>query len=311
MDIKQDKSLQFKYYLAPKHWPMWLALGILWLTSHLPPVILNPFGRVVGVLIYYFTPSRRRVSRINLIQAYPAYSRVEIDKLNKETFKNLGISIFEIGVAWFRSTKKLKKQYSIEGLENIEKVINKGKGIILLTGHFTTVEIGGRLIGMHTNKYNTVYKKAHNPLFNAVMVRCRAKFFDDMIDNKDVRGIIRGLKKGHATWFAPDQDFSRQDIVFTPFLGGIASTLTATAKLANITGSSVVPFYAIRLENGTGFKLIILPPLEHFPTTDIDADSARVNKVIEDMVYDYPKQYLWSHKRFKTQPNGQNSIYAP
>jgi len=125
-----------------------------------------------------------------------------------------------------------------------------------------------------------------------------------------VRAIIRGLKNGHATWFAPDQDFKHQDIVFTPFLGGIASTLTATAKLAKITNATVLPFYPVRLKNGKGFKLIILPALEDFPTDDIVADSARVNKVIEEMAYSHPEQYLWAHKRFKTQPEGKNSIYT-
>ena len=130
-----------------------------------------------------------------------------------------------------------------------------------------------------------------------------------MIENTNVRAIVRGLKKGHATWFAPDQDFANQDIVFTPFLGGIASTLTATSKLAKMTGVPVVPFYPIRLPHGKGYKLIVLPELENFPTGDVEADSARINKVIEEMVYACPEQYLWSHKRFKTQPDRRTNIY--
>ena len=122
--------------------------------------------------------------------------------------------------------------------------------------------------------------------------------------------MIKGLKKGHATWFAPDQNFDNRDIVFTPFLGGTATTLTATAKLAKMTGAAVVPFYQVRLENGKGYKLIIEPALDNFPSDNIEADSARVNRTIEAMVYDCPEQYLWSHKRFKTQPDGVTNIYA-
>ena len=121
MEKKLEKSLQFKYYLAPKYWPLWFALSILWLCSHLPSVILTPLGNAIGLLIYRLIPSRRRVARINLKQAYPDFSDVEIDQLNKEAFKSLGISIFEMGVAWYRSTSRLKKQYSIEGLENINQ----------------------------------------------------------------------------------------------------------------------------------------------------------------------------------------------
>lgn len=309
MKPKTDKSLQFRSYSSPKYWPLWFAMGLLRLSVYLPPSAIQRLGSAVGMLIYRVTPSRRRAARINIKQAFPEFSKKEIDALNKKSFKSMGISIFETGTAWFEKSSVLKQQCQIEGKKHLDQAIKNNKAVILLTGHFSTLEIGSRLIGFYCDKYNGVFKKAHNPLFNAIMVHYRSNFGDELIDNKNVRGIIRGLKKGHATWFAPDQDFSYQDIVFTPFLGGIASTLTATAKMAKMTKAAVVPFYPVRLDNGKGFKLIILPALENFPSSDIEADSAQVNKVIEDMVYDNPEQYLWLHKRFKTQPDGRSSIY--
>lgn len=288
---------------------MWFAIGLLRLSVFLPASIMSQLGSSLGTLIYLVAPSRRRVARINIKQAFPDSTEKEIDTINKKAFQSLGISIFEMGIAWFEKSHILKERCQIEGKENLDIALSKNKPIILLSGHFTTLEVGGRLISFYCNKTSGVYKKARNPLFNAIMVNNRSIILDDIIENKNVRGIIRGLKEGYATWFAPDQDFKRQDIVFTPFLGGIATTLTATAKLARITNASVVPFYPVRLDNNKGFKLIVLPALENFPTDDIKADSARVNKVIEDMVYEQPEQYLWSHKRFKTQPDGQ-SIYT-
>ena len=304
------KSLQYTSYLAPRHWPLWFAIGVLRLSVLLPTTVIQHIGSALGLLIYRLMPSRRRTARINIKQAYPDYTKNEIDTLNKAAFKSLGISIFEMGEAWFEKSSALKKRCQIEGKEHLDLAIAKNRPVILLTGHFTTLEIGSRLIGFYCKKYNGVYKKSHDPLFNAIMVRHRSTFGDALIENKDVRNIIRGLKNGHATWFAPDQDFKRQDIVFTPFLGGIASTLTATAKLARITGASVIPFYPVRLSNGKGFKLIVLPALDNFPSQDIEADSTRVNKTIEEMVYKHPEQYLWSHQRFKTQPGGRSSLYA-
>ena len=308
MDKKIDKSLQYRYYLSPKYWPMWFMIGLLRLSVFLPTVVTQWLGSALGTLIYYVAPSRKRVSRINIKQAFPNFTETEINTLNKKAFQSLGTSVFEMGAAWFEKSSVLKKHCLIEGKENLDDAISKNKPIILLTGHFTTLEIGGRLISFYCNKTSGVYKKARNPLFNAIMVNNRSIILDDIIENKNVRGIIRGLKEGYATWFAPDQDFKRQDIVFTPFLGGIATTLTATAKLARITDASVVPFYPVRLEKGKGFKLVVLPALDNFPTDDIKADSARVNKTIEDMVYNLPEQYIWSHKRFKTQENGR-SLY--
>ena len=306
---KKDKSLQLSAYLTPGYWPLWLATGLLRLSSYLPYPVTYFLGSVLGSLIYHLIPSRRRVARINLKQAYPDYTDQQIKTLSKKAFKSLGISIFEMGVAWFADSKKLKQRVQIEGREHLDQAMAENKGVILLTGHFTTLEIGSRLIGFYVDKYNGVFKPARNPLFNAIMVRYRSRFGDELIDNKNVRGILRGLKKGHATWFAPDQDFRSQETVFTPFLGGIATTLTATAKLARMTGAALVPFYPVRLEHGRGYKLIVLPALENFPSGDIEADSARVNRTIESMVYDCPEQYLWSHKRFKRQPDGKPSLY--
>lgn len=301
--------MQISAYLAPKYWPTWFAIGLLRLITFLPASVIHAMGAALGMLLYRTVTSRRRAARINLKQAYPALSNAEIDTLNKKAFKSLGISIFESGTAWFQNSDTLKQHCRIEGKQHLDNAMARGKGVVLLTGHFTTLEIGARLIGFYVDKYNGVFKKAHNTLFNAIMVHYRSNFGDDLIENKNTRAIIRGLKNGHATWFAPDQDFSDQDIVFTPFLGGIASTLTATAKLARITGAAVVPFYPVRLEKGRGYKLVVLPALENFPSGDIEADSARVNNTIESMVYDCPEQYLWSHKRFKRQPDGQPGIY--
>lgn len=310
MSKATDKSLLFRSYLAPKHWPLWVAIGILRLIATLPISLINKIGSALGMLIYRLIPSRRRTARINLKQAYPDLSATEINALSKKSFKSMGISFLEMGAAWFKNPNNLKKICSIEGKQHLDEAMAKNKGVILLTGHFTTLEIGGLLIGTYVEKYNAIFKKAHDPLFNALMVHYRSKMGNDLIETKNVRGFIRGLKNGHATWFAPDQDFHRQEIVFTPFLGGIASTLTATAKMAKLTGASVVPFYQVRLENGKGFKIIVFPALENFPSDDIEADSARINRTIEKMVYDCPEQYLWSHKRFKTQPDGRSSIYA-
>lgn len=310
MNRTADKSLQPGSYLAPKYWPVWFGIGLLRLATFLPVSMLQSMGSAIGILIYRMVPSRRRAARINLKQAYPDLSDEEIDDLNKKSFRSLGISIFETGIAWFTKSEDLQKICQIEGKQYLDAAMAEGKGVLLLTGHFTTLEMGGHLIGTYVDKYNAVFKRAHNPLFNALMVHYRSKMGDDLIETRNVRAIIKGLKSGHATWFGPDQDFADQDIVFTPFLGGTASTLTATAKLAKMTGAAVVPFYPVRLEKGRGYKLIVMPALQDFPSGDIEADSARVNRTIEAMVYDQPEQYLWSHKRFKTQADRITNIYA-
>jgi KDO2-lipid IV(A) lauroyltransferase len=306
---KNDKSLLLGSYLAPKYWPLWFALGLLRLMTYLPIPVIHRVGAALGMLLYRVVPSRRRAARINLKQAFPALDEDEIDALNKQSFKSLGISIFESGIAWFKKSSVLRQRCQIEGKEHLDRAMARNKGVILLTGHFTTLEMGGRLIGTYVDKYNAVFKPAHDPLFNAIMVHYRSKMGNELIETRNVRAIIRGLKSGHATWFGPDQDFADQDIVFTPFLGGIASTLTATAKLARMTGAAVVPFYPVRLADGKGYKLIVLPALENFPSGDAVIDATIMNKALEKGIRRMPEMYAWTFKLFKTRPDGEEALY--
>ncbi len=289
---------------------MWLGFGVLKLFTYLPVSWSFFLGSKLGWLIYQLTTSRKRIAYINLKQAYPNYTEQQIEQLNLACFRSLGISIFETGHAWFGKTEKLKNNCTIEGLHYLHHAMQKGNGVILLTGHFTTLDIGARMIGFYAAPYNGVYKKAHNPLFNAMMEHCRAHYGDELIENKNVRAVIRGLKKGHSTWFAPDQDFADQDIVFTPYLGGIASTLTATTKMVKMTSATIVPFYPVRLEKTSAYKIVVLPPLDNFPSDNIENDSARINQSIETMVYANAEQYGWMHKRFKTTADRNNNFYS-
>ena len=302
------EALKVKQFLAPRFWPMWLFFGFLRLVILLPLSWINAIGNFIGWLAYKLVASRRRIARINISQAYPDYDDAQIEHLVKQSFKSVGISIFELALAWWSPRDYLRKHCKVEGMAHLEKALAKNSGVILLTGHFSTLEIGGILMAMYT-PLNAIYKRAHNPMFNAFMHYYRDRHLHSAIPNKDVRAFIKGLREGKATWYAPDQDFADQSIVFTPFLGGLASTLTSTARMAEKTGAAVVPYYPVRLDNNQGYKLVILPALEVFPTGDVAQDSARINQTIETMVRLNPEQYSWIHKRFKTQPEGMVSPY--
>jgi len=302
------ETLRVRSFLWPRFWPMWLLFGFLRLVSLLPLSAINAIGKAIGWTMYRLTPSRRRVARINIKQAYPDYSEAQIKQLVKHSFQSVGVSLFELALAWWARRDYLRAHCEVEGLEHLQAALAKNQGVILLTAHFTTLEIGGILMALYT-PLNAIYKRAHNPMFNAFMHHYRDRHLNQAIPNKDVRAFINGLRQGLATWYAPDQDFASQSIVFTPFLGGTASTLTSTVRMAEKTGAAIVPFYPVRLADSKGYKLVILPALENFPAGDIMQDATRINRAIDDMVRQNPEQYSWIHKRFKTQPEGAASIY--
>ncbi len=266
-------------------------------------------GMLMGKLLYIVLPARRRIAEINLRIAFPEASDREITRLIKSCFKNMGIGGFEQALNWWQSDRLLKL-CEIEGAEHL--IPPEGKGIILLSAHFTCLEIPGPTLIQHLPvPFQVMYKHAHNKLFDSFMYYHRARLYEAVVDYHKPIAMIRGLKKGNAAWYAPDQDFRGKDMIFVPFFGVPASTLTAPARLAKMTGVPVVPYYIKRKPKGEGYKLVILPPLKNFPTGNDEEDALRINQTLEELILHNPEQYLWLHKRYKNRPEGEPAIYPP
>ncbi|MEO5702907.1 MAG: lipid A biosynthesis lauroyl acyltransferase, partial [Gammaproteobacteria bacterium] len=149
-----------------------------------------------------------------------------------------------------------------------------------------------------------------NPLFEALMQRARAGYAERAIPRGDMHAMVRALKDNLPVWFAPDQDFGHKHSIFVPFFGVAAATLTATARLAKLSGARVVPFFAQRMKDGNGYRLVLHPALGNFPSGNIEADTLRINQIIEAEIRRHPEDYLWVHRRFKTRPAGSPRPYA-
>ncbi len=301
------KAVNPFHYLAPKYWPTWFTLGILRIVVFLPLPAIEICGTLLGKLLYIALPKRRRIADINLRIAFPDASEEKIIRLRKLCFTNMGIAGFELALSWWQD-KRLLSLCEIKGLDNITQHQKKGRGVIILTAHFTCLEIGGPVLN-HYVPFQVMYKCAHNKLFDAFMRYHRGRLYKDIVDYHKPISMIKGLKKGHAAWYAPDQDFRGKDMIFTPFFGVQASALTAPARFAKITGAAVVPYYITRKPKGRGYKLVILPALENFPSGNIEKDALTINQTLEHLILKNPEQYLWVHKRYKNRPDGESAIY--
>ena len=295
-------------FIAPRYWPTWIGIGILRLCICLPFKWQQALGAIIGQLGYYLAKSRRKVTQTNIRLCFPELSPTEQKKMVVGTFRSTGKAIFETGLSWWGNERKLDNLCHIEGLENLQQALQQGKGVILLSAHFTCLEIGGRLLSLH-QPFQVVYKKARNPLFELFMQRARETHYQRAIQTYDLRGMLKGLKENKVSWYASDQDFGTKQSMFVPFMGVTAATLTTTARLAKMSGAPVVPYFPRRLENGKGYQLTILPMLEGFPCDDEYKDAERINQVIETAIRKSPNQYLWVHKRFKTRPEGEPGVY--
>ncbi|MCK9532307.1 MAG: LpxL/LpxP family Kdo(2)-lipid IV(A) lauroyl/palmitoleoyl acyltransferase [Gammaproteobacteria bacterium] len=296
-------------FLAPRHWPTWVGLGLVRIGSRLPYRWQLRTARVLGALLYRLLPSRRRIAHINVDLCFPERSAEQRAHIVREAYVSSAMAVFEMGLAWWADDDYLRRLHRVEGMEHLEAALAAGHGAILLGGHYTTIELSGRLMCLHRNDTYPVYKRARNPLYDAAVMAGRLRVYPGILNNLDLRTPVRLLKQGKVVWYAPDQDFGRERSVFAPFFGVPTATLTTTARLARLAGAPVLPFYSERLPGEQGYVIRVGAPLENFPSGDDLADATAINRAIEAQVRRTPEQYLWLHKRFKTRPLGEPPVY--
>jgi KDO2-lipid IV(A) lauroyltransferase len=299
----------FTHFLAPRYWGLWSVLISARLLSLLPVRMQHRVGAWLGRVGVRFFVHRREIARRNLAACFPELDEQSIDALVREHFENLGIALFETPTCWWSSDKRIEPLGEAEGVEHLERALEKGKGVILLTAHFTCLEMGARLMCRYT-PLHVMYRRHDNPLMQEMLQRTRAAHAEHIFDRNDVRSLIRSLKRNKAVWFAPDQKpVGHHDSVLAPFFGVQALTNTSPARLARLTGAAVVPYFPERTADGR-YRLHIGEALNDFPTGDDVADAARINALIEAHARRAPASYLWIHRRFKGRPPEYPDLYA-
>jgi KDO2-lipid IV(A) lauroyltransferase len=291
-----------------RYWPTWLGLGLLWCLSRLPWTWLLASGRILGRLLHRFGQRRAQIAAVNLALCFPELPERARKAMIVQQFESIGIGIMEMAMSWWSADSTLRPLASIRGLEHLHAALQQGKGAILLSGHFTTLEIGGRLLAQHT-PFHVMYREHKNAAFETIMHAARVRNFKRAIPRGDLRGMLNSLKDNIPVWYAPDQDYGADQSNFVPFFGIPAATITATSRLARISGAPVVPFFQARLPGTRGYRLTLYPALDNFPGASVEADTQRINTLLEDRIREQPEQYLWVHRRFKTRPPGEPGIY--
>ncbi|MFZ5655546.1 MAG: LpxL/LpxP family Kdo(2)-lipid IV(A) lauroyl/palmitoleoyl acyltransferase [Pseudomonadota bacterium] len=289
-----------------RHWPMWCAVGLLVAMGRLPWGLQRALGRLVGTLAFMLAGSRRHAARVNLRLCFPGLDETARERLLRDSFRDFGIGLFEFARAWWGDAVPMRRDVVIENLDILRALEAQGRGVLMVSGHFMTLEMCGRLLCDHVPLAG-MYRRYRDPVMEWAVKRGRLRYAAAMFTNEDIRPAMRHLKQGGFLWYAPDQDMRGKDTVFAPFFGVPAATITATHQFARLTGCAVVPFFHRR--EGGRYVLRIGGPLADFPSKDAAADSARVNASIEAMVREAPTQYLWIHRRFKRRPDGMAPPY--
>ncbi|PSW13467.1 lipid A biosynthesis lauroyl acyltransferase [Photobacterium rosenbergii] len=295
--------------LGPRYWPTLLLILVMYLLSWLPYVVQRRLGQGIGRLALTIMKKRRFTIERNLELCFPDMTKERREQIIKANIDNTGLALFETGMAWFWSDARVKRHVRIEGMEHIEQLEAEGKGALFIAVHSLNLELAARAFGIHKSGTG-IYRPNNNPCFDFVQYRGRARSNRTLIDRKDVKGMLNALSTGQRVWYAPDHDYGVRRSTFAPlFAVEQACTTTGTSLLVDGSGCEVMTFRMVRESNSGDYVITIEPLQEAFPRNEPERAAIVVNKAVERSILAAPCQYMWLHRRFKTRPEGEVSLY--
>lgn len=295
---------------APRYAVVWLMYVAMRALVKLPFERQLAIGEALGRIGWRVLGRRRRIAERNIEICMPELSAEERDALVKRHFEALGASLAETAMGWFGSVDEIKRRVAINGEQHLNAALAHGRGVILYSAHFTSLEFSVPAVRPLCKRITGMYKPPRNPAMNRFMERGRNRNVDETFAKDNVRAMIRNLSMNAAVWYASDQSYGRKGSALVPFFGVPAMTNTAICRIAARTGAVVLPYFYRRLPGEAHYVVDILPPLENFPSDDAIADVTRLNHLLEDYIRLAPEQYWWIHQRFKGRPAPYPDVYA-
>ena len=287
-----------------------ILLGVLWSLHWLPLGLQALLGRGLGRVLHAFARSRRRIALRNIELCFPEQPGAWHRALLRQHFLWLGRSIVERGLLWYASPERLRRLIHIEG--DVTLAERSERPVMWLVPHFMALDVAGvSVLLFQKRKGVSIYQEQSNAVMDVALRRGRLRLGNAEIFSRTdaAKPLLRAIRRGDAFFNLPDMDFGERDAAFVPFFGIPAATLLAPSRLASAMNMVVQPVVAQMLPGGQGYRVRFLDPWVHFPTADALADTAAVNRWIEEQIRLDPAQYLWVHKRFKTRPPGEPSLY--
>ena len=222
------KSAKFQLsFLKPGFFKTWLYFGLWRLAVFLPYTGLLVLGKLIGLVLFKLPTHRKHIAKRNIELCFPELDSQQQAVLLRDNFISMGIAIMELGMAWWWPKRRFSKLLQFEGLDNLKRF--KGKGVILLSIHHTTLEVGAAAIAMVAER-DGMYRAHGNPVYDYLQIKGRLHKSSDnsrLYERRDVRGTMKALKAGRTVWYAPDQDYGIKQGVFAPFFGIQAATVYA------------------------------------------------------------------------------------
>jgi KDO2-lipid IV(A) lauroyltransferase len=268
------------------------------------------FAKVMAFLFWHLVPKRRHVTLTNLRVCFPDWTEEKRIEVAKECFFNLSRAALDHGVLWKGSREQVLEMVKFDdGL--VECLSNEeNRPLIMIAPHFAGLDATGIAFNTFVRGVS-LYQRQSNPVWDKAAYDGRMRFSDPILiaksDQSDLRPVIRAMRQGLPFYYLPDMDHGRRNSIFVPFFGVPAATLPMASRLAKMTKAKVLMCMPEMTE--WGYQIHVTDFFDNFPTDNPEADTIRVTQELETWIKKYPSQYMWTHRRFKTRPEGEPSIY--
>ncbi len=284
------------------------GVGLMNLLGHLPLRWLRALGWFLGRVLFVLAVPRRKIALRNLELCFPQMAPAQRKALARQTFVVFCQTWLDRSWLWSAPEAVVRQRVKLQGaLHELEG----DTPTIVFAPHFYGMDAGGLTLPLNTTRaFTSIFSTHPNPAIDAWFMGGRQRFGDvRMLNRADgVKPIISSLRQGGLLYLLPDMDFGKNDSVFVPFYGVQAATIPSLSRFARLGRAKVIGMYT-RL-TPEGYVADITSAWENFPTADAVADTARMNRELQQWIDTMPEQYYWVHKRFKTRPEGEPSLYG-
>ncbi|MDO8684356.1 MAG: lysophospholipid acyltransferase family protein [Armatimonadota bacterium] len=287
-----------------------ISRPLVWLLSRVPWNAADPIGRALGMLGYVISKRYRRVAIANLRAAFPEITEANAKYLTKQTFCNFCRAFVEFFIVRRFTQSEINNVIELEGTENTDEALRRGKGGIILTAHFGNWEVLARKLVAQGYPLNVIARNSDDPTMTGIINDIRQSGgYNVMTRDSSVRTSMRCLKANEFVGILPDQN-TLGSCVFVEFFGRPAATAAGAAMFAIKTGAAILPAFCSWNPKEKKYHGIIYPALEYKLTGDTDKDAINITaaftRAIEDEVRKYPSQWLWIHNRWKRAGEAQS-----